>query len=116
MNINICFSSDNNYAQHIGIAIASILNNAKNNDIYNFYILDGGISEENKQKIHLLNNILKFNIQYIKINTDDFKNCPMTNYVSYITQSTYYRFSIPKLLNTVEKERRLGFPPQQKLL
>ena len=48
MEINICFSSDNNYAKHMGVAITSILKNSNINDTYNFYILDGGISDSNK--------------------------------------------------------------------
>lgn len=101
--INICFSSDNNYAKHMGVAIVSILKNAKKEDIYNFYVLDGGISEENKLKISQLKNIKSFNIEYLLVNKDDFRDCPMTNYVKYITLPTYYRFKIASLLSGVDK-------------
>lgn len=103
MNINICFSSDNNYAKHMGCAITSILYHAKVRDCYNFYILDGGISQKNKNKIEKLKKIKDFNIEYYSINSTDFEHCPMTNYVEYITRSTYYRFKIPSLLRNVDK-------------
>ena len=103
MKINICFSSDNNYVQHLGVAITSILYNASNSDEYTFYIMDGGISAGNKRKVEKLKHIKDFKIEYIKIDNNDFANCPMTNYVNYITLPTYYRFKIPSLFPNVEK-------------
>lgn len=50
--IPIFLSSDNNYAPYIAIAIASICDNTKS--FCNFYILDGGISKENKSYINSL--------------------------------------------------------------
>lgn len=101
--INICFSSDNNYAKYMGTAICSILKNAGENDSYNFYILDGGISNETKEQISELKTIKDFSIEYLPVNPDDFKNCPMTGYVKYITLPTYYRFKIASLLPSVDK-------------
>lgn len=102
--INICFSSDNNYAKHMGVAITSILKNSNINDTYNFYILDGGISDSNKSKLNSLKNSIRdFSIEYLEINPDDFKKCPMTGYVKYITLPTYYRFKIPSLLPNLDK-------------
>ena len=49
--INVCFSSDNNYVQHLTTAMASVLKNLKSDSIIRFYILDGGISECNKKNI-----------------------------------------------------------------
>lgn len=101
--INICFSSDNNYAKYMGTAICSILKNAGENDSYNFYILDGGISNETKEQISELKTIKDFSIEYLTVNPDDFKSCPMTGYVNYITLPTYYRFKIASLLPNVDK-------------
>ena len=101
--INICFSSDNNYAKYMGTAICSILKNAGENDSYNFYILDGGISNETKEQISGLKTIKDFSIEYLTVNPDDFKSCPMTGYVNYITLPTYYRFKIASLLPNVDK-------------
>jgi|GEM_PF-1554217 len=100
--INICFSSDNNYAPHVAVAILSILETSPNGK-FSFYILDGGITEEYKEKILKLKNIKDFEIQFIKMDNENFKNCPITNYVNYITISTYYRFMIPSLLSDLDK-------------
>ena len=55
--INICLSCDDNYAKYAGVVITSVLTNALPEDKLNFYILDGGISVENKDKILSLKNI-----------------------------------------------------------
>lgn len=94
--LNICFSADDNYARHLGTAIASILHNGEAENNYNFYVLDGGIADENKQKLIELKKIKDFNIEFYKINPDDFKNCPLNRY--YVSLSTFYRFKIPSLL------------------
>ena len=43
--INICLSCDDNYAKYAGVALTSILYNAKEQDDLAIYILDGGISD-----------------------------------------------------------------------
>ena len=64
--INVCLSTDNNYSKYAGVVIASVLSNSVDGD-FNFYILDGGISEENKAKILSLKSI-KNSFLYIIIN------------------------------------------------
>ena len=49
--INVCLSCDENYAQYAGVVIASILANAKAEDHLHFYILNGSISKDSKEKI-----------------------------------------------------------------
>ena len=51
MQINICLSSDNNYAQHLTVTIASILKNANTDDELFFFIFDAGITNDSKEKI-----------------------------------------------------------------
>ena len=59
--INIIFSSDDNYAQHLGVVLCSIFENKKENYKVNIYIIDGGISDINKNKLALLEKIYLFN-------------------------------------------------------
>ena len=49
--INVCLACDDNYAKYAGVVIASILANANKSDKLSFYILDGGICDENRTKI-----------------------------------------------------------------
>ena len=55
--IPIFLSSDNNYAPFVATTIASICDNTKS--FCDFYILDGGIEEEKKEKIFQRENICK---------------------------------------------------------
>lgn len=99
--INICFSSDNNYAIHLAVSMVSILKNLKKEEEVSFYILDGGISDENKNKIANLKKIKKFNIEYFKIDESRFDNCHMEN--CHISIQTYYRFIIPEIFPNIDK-------------
>jgi len=101
--INIFFSSDENYTQHLAVSIASILCNAGTEDELIFSILDGGISEKSKFKINKLKKIKNFEIEYIPINEDDFKNYPLNPRLKHITLPTYYRFKIASLKPNLEK-------------
>lgn len=101
MEINICLSSDDNYAQHLGVTIASILKTAKKSDDLHFYILDGGISEKNKHNLLSLKSIKNFHMEFLSVNEKDFEKCPLMG--NHITIATYYRFMIPTLLPQLDK-------------
>lgn len=96
--IPICFSSDDNYAPHLGVAIASILKNKEPGDDFVFYILDGGISAKNKEKLLSLQIISSFILKFLKINPADFQQCIITESMQHISLATYYRFFIPSLI------------------
>ena len=100
VNIPIFLASDNNYAPFVATAIASICDNT---DSYcEFYVLDGGISEENKERIcNLKKQFDNFSVTFVKIDTEKyFKNFIVE---SYITVATYYRFVIADLFPDLEK-------------
>lgn len=98
--INIVFSSDNNYAQFMGVAICSIFENKKEDYLIDIYVLDGGIKEDNKIKLKVLEDRYNFKINYIKIDTDFFKDFFISRQ---ITQASYYRIIIPDLLPNISK-------------
>jgi lipopolysaccharide biosynthesis glycosyltransferase len=101
MKINICFASDNNYVQHLCVALVSILKNVDDDDELSFFIFDGGINDNNKNKILELKKIKDFNIEYINIDCSVFKDMP--NYSNYISSVTYSRFKISSLLPDMDK-------------
>lgn len=101
MKINICLSADNNYVQHLGVTIVSILLNAKRSDELFFYILDGGITDENKTNLLNLKMVRSFSIEYFKINNDIIDKFVLTS--NYISKVTYYRYYIGVLLPKLEK-------------
>lgn len=106
---NICFSLDSNYVEQFAVSAVSILKNADKCDNINFYILDGGLNNNQKADIELLKNIKDFNIEYISIDYNDFKNCPMlkdkdTEHKDYhVTLPTYFRFKLASLLPDIDK-------------
>ncbi len=92
--IPIFLSSDNNYAPFVATTIASICDNTKS--FCEFYILDGGISNADKEKLNGLKDKYKnFAIEYIYVDEDKYFKGFIAN--SYLTISAYYRFIIPQL-------------------
>lgn len=98
--IPIFLASDNNYAPFISTTIASICDNTKNDCI--FYILDNGITKENRDKIKDLNNIFdNFSIEFIAVDSNfEFRNLCDTKMYS---KSMYNRFLIPYLKPDIDK-------------
>lgn len=101
--INICLASDDNYAKYAGVVAASILANAKEDEDIAIYILDGGISEENKQKILSLNSIKNCRIEFVNIDESLFEDYKSVQTHSYISIATYFRLKLPSLLPKVNR-------------
>ena len=98
--LNVIFSSDDNYAQHMGVAIYSLL---QNNQLFKrimIYIIDNEISEDNKK--YVLNIISQF--ENAKLEWVDFNN--WKNKLSLkmgkwsISISSYARLFIGSMLGT----------------
>ncbi len=104
---NICFSTDNNYMEQLGVSIVSILKNSLEDETFNFYILNSGIEKENKAKIEQLKKIRDFNIEFISINSEEFKNCKLLNKTEknmenyHVTLPTYFRYKIGNLFKDI---------------
>ncbi len=52
--LNVLFSADDNYAQHLGAAMYSLLVTNKDFEKINIYIVDNEISKENKEKLFVI--------------------------------------------------------------
>ena len=99
--INIVFASDNNYAQHTAVAMASVLVNTKVPQRIQFYLIDDEIQPGNKEKITKTVQNLGGNIEFIKI-----KNCRLEDcYVSgELSRASYFRLDIANILDkSIEK-------------
>lgn len=89
MNIPTFLASDDNYAPFVGTTICSIIKNTKSN--VDFYILDGGISEENKNKIYSLTKKKKnISIEFITIEKEKLEKFPNIEHYSLNTFSRYF--------------------------
>ena len=100
--ITICFSSDNNYAQHLGVTLASVLDNKLPEDEIYVYVLDGGITQENKTKILNLQNKYDFNIKFLTIDPKLHEVLPLGKR-NHVTLATYYRLLLAELCPDVDK-------------
>lgn len=105
--MNIAFSTDNNYAQYCLIAICSICENNKNEQI-NFYILNETLSEINKKLF--LNFIEKYKnkkIQFLSVPVYKTENFPIGKKYQvnkYVSIETYFRLFLANLLpESIEK-------------
>lgn len=93
--MNIFFAVDHNYVEHLCVTMASILVNARDFDHFNFYIIDSGLLRGDKKKIESLKKHKDFNIEYLKVDMEIFKNYPIKN--SYLSLATYAKYLIVEL-------------------
>lgn len=99
--INIVFASDNNYAQHTAVAMASVLVNTKVPQKIQFYLIDDEIQQENKEKITKTVQNLGGNIEFIKIKNSRLEDCYVSGELS---RASYFRLDIANILDkSIEK-------------
>jgi lipopolysaccharide biosynthesis glycosyltransferase len=98
--ICISLASSNEYSIGLGVTVRSLLENLKDPRPVHLYVLDGGISEENKQRIR--DTVAPFNckLEIITPRTDAINNLVERQY---ILKQTYYRLLLPGLLPDVPK-------------
>jgi len=106
---NICFSADNNYMEQLGVSLVSILKNSLEDEAFNFYVLNSGIDEENRKKIEDLKKIKDFNIEFIQVDAEEFKNCKLLNKTDktmshyHVTLPTYFRYKLGSIFKDISK-------------
>jgi len=94
-NIHIALASDNNYAQHLGVTLISILENKTSDNNIFFHILENGLSQENKEKIISISHKYKSELKFYNIDNGKIKNFPESGHLS---KATYLRLFIPDIL------------------
>lgn len=93
--INIVFASDDNYAQHTAVAIASVLMNTAAPENIRFFIIDDGITELKKSKILSTVDNFKSTVTFINVKNTQL----MQGFVSgEISRACYFRIDIPNIL------------------
>lgn len=97
--INIVFASDDNYAQHIAVVIASIM--AKTKEKVCFFVINDNISSEKITK--LKNTAVKLNttVEFIAVPEEKFKNVYLSGHVS---KAAYFRLALADIMpDDIEK-------------
>ena len=94
--MNIVLATDNNFVQHCGVAMISIL---KNNKYVHIYLLTEGLSAENEAVLRDLVTTNGGTIDVCLVPSDIVKYFPMSKLASsHISIATYYRLFITSLL------------------
>ena len=98
VKINILLSTDDNYAPLTGVLIQSLLeNNEKDFTEISIFILDGGISDKNKQKLDLIIQSFKIktNLYFIKYdNIEEIVGIKMTSTISFTSYARLFAASL----------------------
>jgi lipopolysaccharide biosynthesis glycosyltransferase len=99
--IPICLAADNNYAQHLGVTLLSVLENLNKNVNVDFHILCVGINNINKEKIKNVVYKYKAKVFFYELETHLFSNFKEINHLSL---AAYARLFLPKILTSdIEK-------------
>ncbi len=99
--IHLILAADNNYAQHMGVAIISVLENSKYKEDLVFHVIENSISKTNVRKIESIATKYKCQINFYKIDIEKTSNFPEYNYM---TKASYFRLFIHQLLpSDIEK-------------
>lgn len=68
MNLNVVYSSDDNYAQHVGVSLLSLLQNNQHFNNINIFLIENNLSSYNKKKLNSVCKEYNKTIQYINFN------------------------------------------------
>ena len=99
--MNIGSLADNNYAQHLGVTIYSMLKNCSDPKRIRLFIIDGGFSDVNRKKLDSVVKEFGLKINYIKPNIKMLKGLKVQKK---FTIATYYKFC---LLESVKSDKLL---------
>ncbi len=102
LTIPVCLACDGKFAPYTAVTMASVLKNKHPNDNIRFYILDGGITDENKEKILALKDISDCEIEFAKIDPAMFEKFYL-NPLLHLATPIYYRLNIPQMLANEDK-------------
>jgi lipopolysaccharide biosynthesis glycosyltransferase len=89
--INIGSLADNNYSQHLGVTLYSLLQNCSDTSRIRLFIIDGGYSKENRKKLDETCGKFGVKINYIK---PDLKMLVGLKILDKFTIATYYKYCL----------------------
>lgn len=106
--IYIVTATNNTYAEHLAVMIRSLLENKVSNNPIEIYVISSDISEQNKTLLTKTAGKFMVKIKFLKIASAVYEEfmtlVSVGDRQKYLTKETYYRISIPDLLDeTIEK-------------
>lgn len=103
MRIDICLSADNNYAKYMATTIISILKNSMEDEEIVFHLLDGGISDENKDKLLSLKSVKNCEMYFYIPDIKKYEEWYLKGNYKNWSPATFYRLSIPSIMPNIDK-------------
>ena len=95
--MNIVYSSSDSYSEICGISIVSLLENNKDVDSIDIYIIDNGISDDNKDKLQ--NTVKKYSRKLTFVSKIDLESITKTSiYVGRWNIGTFFRLYLSSIL------------------
>ncbi|NTU96935.1 MAG: glycosyltransferase family 8 protein [Chlorobiaceae bacterium] len=94
--VNIVFAIDNNYVQHLSVALVSLLDNNKDL-LFRIYVISSGLSKKNIDKIHEISGRYDCEVKNITVSDDLFVALATAH--PFYPKGTYYRLLIPELID-----------------
>ena len=98
--INVCLATDRNYLQYAGVVIASTLKHAAPDDKLKFYILQDGLTDEDREVLRGLAGKKVCEFEFV---SPDWSVLPEGKLIKYISRATLLRLQLPNLLPEVDK-------------
>jgi lipopolysaccharide biosynthesis glycosyltransferase len=94
--IEIVTACDDNYVQHLGVMLCSLLENTLHREKINIWVIDGDISQDKKTLLStFIINKYQISINYLDIDKELYKKFKISYH---FTHSIYYRISIPEII------------------
>lgn len=97
--IHIVSVSDDNYARHLAVMLASLLENTSDPRLIHIHILQDDYQEETVRKITKMINRYGSSLSFYHIESSAYSHLATRN----ISHAAYYKLSIPNILKDLEK-------------
>lgn len=94
--INIVSACDNNYAQHLGVMITSLLENTESKENVDFFVIDGGVSTRNNECLRACVEKYGSRIRFLELKPELYQDFKTQSYFGY---ATYFRIFIPEIVD-----------------
>ncbi len=102
--MHIVSCADDHYARHLGGMFASLLMNMDKTRDAKLYVIDGGITAENKDKLEQTAMSFGTPLEFLEVDADQYKHAVESDH---ITKAAYYRISIPDLIKDESVKRMI---------
>lgn len=100
--VHVAMATDDNYAHHLAVVIASILKNLSLERELCLYVLHDAISNGTKEKIQSLTSIRPFEINFIDVCCEQYEGL-RSKWTVHLSKMTYARLNLGELLPNLEK-------------